>query len=98
VDLIVRKERPFSRTEFERREPASLLGIEVSLASAEDVLIAKMEWAGMADSALQREDALQLVERAAERLDMAYVERWVEELGLDAEWALLQDRLGDDAT
>ena len=57
VDLIVRKDRSFSRTEFDRRERADLLGIEVSLASLEDVLIAKLEWARMGDSDLQRAGA-----------------------------------------
>ena len=95
VDLIVRKERPFSKTEFERRKPASLLGVEVSLASLEDVLIAKLEWAQLADSALQRRDALQLLERAEGRLDLAYLEHWVGELGLAAEWELVRLRSGE---
>jgi len=93
VDLIVRKERPFSSTEFERREMASLLGVEVWLASLEDVLIAKLEWAKLGDSALQRGDAAQLVERAGERLDLSYLEAWIRELGLESEWNDIRDRL-----
>lgn len=48
IDFFVRKERPFSKTECERRESASILGIEASLASLEDVLIAKLEWSSLA--------------------------------------------------
>ena len=34
VDLIFRKERPFSVTEFSRRRAASLMGVEVSIATS----------------------------------------------------------------
>lgn len=86
VDLIVRKDRSFSRTEFERRERADLLGIEVSLASLEDVLIAKLEWARMGDSDLQRADVVRMLEQRKDQLDRTYLDKWIAELGLQAEW------------
>jgi len=92
VDLIVRKERAFSRSEFKRRSTATILGIDASLASLEDVLLAKLEWSKLGDSELQRRDVIELLERAWERLDLAYVERWVGELGLSAEWQAIRDR------
>jgi hypothetical protein len=90
IDMIVRKERPFSRTEFARRERAVILGTEVSLARLEDVLIAKLEWSSLGDSELQRRDVSQLLERAGDRLDLAYLERWVAQLGLTSEWRKLR--------
>jgi hypothetical protein len=86
ADLIVRKDRPFSAAEFERRGHASLLGIEVALARVEDVLLAKLEWSKLGDSEVQRRDVVQILQRQRERLDMAYVERWVRQLGLESEW------------
>jgi hypothetical protein len=86
VDFIIRKDRPYSRTEFDRRAEVSLLDLVVSIASLEDILIAKLEWGRLSDSALQRRDVLQLLERAWERLDRDYVEKWVAELGLRSEW------------
>ena len=86
ADFIIQKDRPFSKVEFERRERVSLLDLEVSIASLEDILIAKLEWSRLSDSALQRRDVLQLLERAWERLDREYVERWVVELDLNSEW------------
>ncbi len=86
VDLIIRKDRPYSSVEFERRTRISLLDVGVAIASLEDVLIAKLEWSSLRDSALQRRDVLQLLERTWERIDHAYVERWVAELGLQSEW------------
>lgn len=53
VDPTPRKDRSFSATEFERRGTASLLGIEVSLAAPEDILLAKLEWAKIGGSDLQ---------------------------------------------
>jgi len=100
VDLIIKKDRSFSRTEFDRRISASMLGVEVSLASLEDVLLAKLEWSQMGDSELQRRDVVQLLERAGERLDGPYVERWVLDLGLSDEWKNARERarfhLGQD--
>ena len=44
VDLIVRKDRPFSIEEFARRQPRSLAGRTIPVASAEDVILSKLEW------------------------------------------------------
>jgi predicted nucleotidyltransferase len=95
ADFIVRKDRAYSREEFSRRERISLLGVELAVASLEDVLIAKLEWGRLGDSALQRRDVAQLLERTWQRLDRAYVEKWVKELGMEAEWraALSQVKL-----
>jgi predicted nucleotidyltransferase len=95
ADFIVRKDRAYSREEFSRRAQISLLGVELAVASLEDVLIAKLEWSRLGDSALQRRDVAQLLERTWQRVDQAYVERWVTELGLEAEWqtALSQAQL-----
>jgi hypothetical protein len=89
IDLIVCKRRAFSKTEFERREKATILGIDAALASIEDVLIAKLEWSKLGDSELQRRDVIELLERAWHRLDLEYVEYWVGQLDLKAEWEAL---------
>lgn len=72
--------------EFDRRTRVTLLDVELWIASLEDVLIAKLEWSRLGDSALQRQDVRQLLERTRDRLDRRYVERWVEELGLQSDW------------
>jgi hypothetical protein len=95
--LIIRKDRAFSRTEFERRQTTSLLGVDVSLASLEDVLLAKLEWSKLGDSELQRRDVVQLLERAGSRLDVPYVERWVTALDLSQEWEDAKKRVSGTA-
>ncbi|MGO9561402.1 MAG: hypothetical protein ACLPPV_02020 [Candidatus Korobacteraceae bacterium] len=46
IDLIFRKSRPFSEEEFGRRQQVVLQGFAIFAASAEDVVVAKLEWAG----------------------------------------------------
>lgn len=87
VDFICRKSRPFSRTEFDRRLRADVEGLSLYVATAEDVLLAKLEWARLGGSQRQIEDVAGLLEVRGADLDLAYVERWVAALGVSAEWA-----------
>ena len=98
ADFIVRKDRPYSRIEFERRARISLLGVELAIASLEDVLIAKLEWGRLGDSALHRRDVAQLVERRRADLDQVYLEKWIHQLGLEAEWNRIQARVNEPPT
>jgi TldD protein len=56
IDFILRKDRSFSEQEFKRRRSTNLLGVEVFMASAEDTIIAKLEWAGSGESDRQLRD------------------------------------------
>ena len=47
VDLIIRKDRPFSLSEFDRRVRSTILGVDVYQATAEDTVLAKLEWAAI---------------------------------------------------
>jgi hypothetical protein len=87
ADLIVRKEREFSIGEFERRQPSRLFGVDLTLATVEDLIIAKLEWSELGDSELQRRDILQLLDATGSSLDHAYLERWLRSLGLERAWA-----------
>lgn len=80
VDLMVRKDRPFSRSEFERRLRRSVLGVDVDIASAEDIVLAKLEWGGTIESR-QFADVVGVLGVLAE-VDDAYLDRWASELGL----------------
>lgn len=82
IDLILRKPRPFSVGELERRVAGSLAGRPLSIASAEDTVLVKLEWARRGDSARQFADAAGVIEVQGERLDRAYLRRWAVELGV----------------
>jgi hypothetical protein len=87
IDLIVRKERPFSREELQRRQVAELSpGMSVALASAEDTILSKLEWARKAGgSEKQIADAAGVLE-VSPNLDRDYIERWARELGILDLW------------
>lgn len=83
IDFIIRKSRPFSREEFERRTTATLGDAEITVATAEDVLIAKLEWAKLTESERQLEDAAGILRVQGDALDDTYVGKWVQALGLE---------------
>jgi hypothetical protein len=87
VDLIIRKDRPFSIEEFDRRQPAELFGTKVFVATAEDSIVAKLEWAKLGDSERQLRDVAGIVASRGEALDVAHIEKWVKALGLQDLWA-----------
>jgi hypothetical protein len=87
VDLIPRKQRLFSETEFGRRTRLMVMGVEMFVATIEDTIVAKLEWAQAGGgSRRQLEDVRELVELGGETIDRAYVERWVTALGLEPMW------------
>lgn len=86
IDFIVRKVRPFSVEEFERRRPADLLGTPGFIASVEDTIVAKLEWAAATESERQLRDVAGMLAVGGEGVDLAYVERWVTALGLNEAW------------
>lgn len=90
ADLVVKKDRPFSIAEFERRERVEVLGVSAWVASAEDVIVSKLEWSKLSsDVALrsrQRRDVAGVVASRGAELDRPYVEHWVAALDLIDEW------------
>jgi hypothetical protein len=86
IDLILRKARPFSVEELSRRAPGVLFGVEVFMATPEDSIISKLEWAKLSDSDRQLRDVEGMIGVRATTLDLAYIERWVNSLELIEQW------------
>jgi hypothetical protein len=82
----VRKDREFSVTEFDRRDTYEVDGMRLTLATAEDVLIAKLEWAKIGESDRQIIDAAGILEVQGNVLDFGYIEKWVDALDLRQQW------------
>jgi hypothetical protein len=85
VDFIIRRDRPFSIEEFGRRQRADLLGTPAYVTTAEDLIVAKLEWAVASGSERQLDDVAGILEISS-GLDRAYIDRWVASLGLDDAW------------
>jgi hypothetical protein len=89
LDLIIRKDRPFSVEEFHRRRPADLsLGQPVSMVTPEDAILSKLEWARRTDSERQLRDAAGVLD-VHPGLDRAYIDRWADELRVRDLWVKL---------
>lgn len=92
VDLIVRKDRPFSIEEFSRRRTVSFLGGEIWVVSPEDAILSKLEWAKKVESARQLRDAASVAAVQWTSLDFDYLRQWAAELGVSEELErILQD-------
>ena len=98
VDFIVRKDRAFSTREFGRRREIQFMGLSLTVAEAEDVVLAKLEWAKMGDSERQLRDVAEILAVQGSQLDIIRIERWAEELGVWNQWRRvleLNDLLGE---
>jgi hypothetical protein len=86
VDMIIRKQRTFSQEEFSRRRRVKLDDLSVFVATAEDLIIAKLEWSKQAQSARQLDDVATMLRIRLESLDRSYLEKWIRELGVEEQW------------
>jgi hypothetical protein len=93
-DLICRKSRPFSRIEFDRRTRVQLEGLSLFVATAEDVILSKLEWARLGGSERQIEDVTGLLAVRGEELDRAYIDLWVAALDLSAQYTAARRAAG----
>jgi hypothetical protein len=83
VDIVVRKETEYRRTEFARRRRLSVEGQELFVVAPEDLILSKLEWARESRSAVQLADVRNLAESVTD-LDHQYLTEWMERLGLSA--------------
>lgn len=94
IDLIIRKRRPFSEEEFGRRKRVEVLGTHLFVASPEDVIVAKLEWAKLGESERQIRDVAGILRGQSNALDLAYIERWVVAMQLVAQWTAAKTLAG----
>lgn len=83
VDCVVRKDTPYRRAEFDRRQRIEIDDFSTSIATKEDLIISKLEWAKDSHSEIQIRDVKNLI---ATGCDTAYIEKWTNELGLTKLW------------
>ena len=83
VDIVVRKDTEYRRTEFARRRRVVLDGHPFFVVAPEDLIISKLDWARDSRSEVQLNDVRNLL-RSLPRLDRSYLDRWTADLGLDA--------------
>lgn len=87
IDVFILKPTPFLKEEFKRRQREVVIsqsGQTAYVATPEDIILNKLEWYKMGGEVADRQwsDVLGIIKVQAERLDMNYLRRWAEELGL----------------
>jgi hypothetical protein len=91
VDVIIQRGDPHAREAFERRVKGRFGAMELCVESPEDTVVSKLRWAQRSGgSERQLRDVSGILRLAQGTLDLAYIERWVQELNLGAEWTLAQ--------
>ena len=86
IDFIMRKPGTFSQEAFRRRVSGEIAGITVQISTAEDLIIAKLDWAKQGESYRQLEDVSSILKIRWESLDHKYIENWVAKLALTSQW------------
>ncbi len=86
IDIIFEKPSAYHRQAFQRRTGGEIEDVPLFVATAEDTIVSKLEWAKMGESLRQIEDAAGILKVRAEKLDRAYIKKWVQELGLTSQW------------
>lgn len=88
VDIFISKERPFSRTQLERRELTAITADPdrtIYITTPEDTILAKLEWYRLGGEASDRQwrDILGVLKTRAGDLDLGYMRRWAAELEVE---------------
>jgi hypothetical protein len=79
IDFIVRKDAPFRKVEFERRQRVQFGGFECCIVRREDLILSKLVWSRETRSELQHRDVRALLDETA---DWPYLRRWAIDLGV----------------
>jgi predicted nucleotidyltransferase len=79
IDVIVRKDEPYRRLEFERRRKVPIDGDELCVVSKEDLILSKLWWARDSRSEVQLRDVQNLLDTG---YDKEYLDHWLHELEL----------------
>lgn len=94
IDFIMRKPGIFSQEAFQRRVPGEIQGAAITISTVEDLIIAKLDWAKQGESPRQVEDVVNVLKVSTELIDRNYVEKWVTDLGLTAQWQSAKQAAG----
>jgi hypothetical protein len=87
IDVFILKDRAFDRLQMKRRVRKPLYRDQehmIDIASAEDVILAKLEWYRLGNEVSDRQwqDILGVLKAQSGSLDLAYLRRWAAELGV----------------
>jgi len=96
VDVILRKETPFSRMEFSRRKRSKVFSDqEANFVAPEDVIIKKMAFYKEGGSEKHLRDITGILKISGDAVDRNYISEWAKRLELTDIWDAVQKRLNE---
>ncbi len=92
VDFWILADEAFDRSRFPRKISEDFMGLKLQVSTPEDTILAKLKWAKLSGGRQKQfADALRVYEVQYGRLDVDYLERWVEKLDIKTLWKQLTD-------
>ncbi len=89
IDIVPLKRTEFAASEFSRRRKVEVLpGLDVYIASAEDIILKKLDYYREGGSDKHLTDIRGIL--AETEVDRAYLQTWVAKLGLSNEWTKIE--------
>ena len=83
---------------FQRRRRVTLFGRQVSLPTAEDMIVTKLRWAIARGGIKDRDDARDVIAIQGEHLDWNYIDSWADRHGTRALLEKIRHELSPDVT
>ena len=91
IDVIVAADTHFNRNRFERaRRVRPDEGLEASFATAEDVILEKMDFFREGGSEKHLRDITGILMVSGDQLDYEYIENWADQMGLETIWRTIR--------
>lgn len=91
IDIMIPQETVFDRGRFQRaRRVRPAKELEASFASAEDVIIKKMDFFRQGGSEKHLRDITGILMVSGEELDHDYIENWADQMGLETIWRTIK--------
>lgn len=85
IDVILNKNSEISKSELSRRQKIEIVpGFEIFIATAEDVILKKLEFYREGNSEKHLSDVREII--SSSNLDLKYIQDWVIKLGLQEIW------------
>jgi hypothetical protein len=83
VDFWMLHDEPFDRSRFSRKYREKLFGVNMTVSSPEDTILAKLRWAKLSHGSERHvRDVLGVYEVQRPHLDERYLDEWAEQLGV----------------
>ncbi len=98
VDVFVAAQSEFDRQRLDRARPLSVFADRtVSFATAEDVILKKLQYFREGSSEKHLRDIAGVLRIQGERVDRTRIVHWAERLGLSEIWLLVLNRLAGES-